>query len=177
MWVEVSTTPRPLYPWKRPGTHCTGSWVVPRAGLDGWGKSRLYRNSIPGRSGPWRIAVPTELSQPPNPGFATTLFHIIQVKFSTPYRLAPQAAAQVVCPLIRHCLNFGKEFCNYFYYKPNLWEGDLSTCVLHPDYREGLYKVCIDLRKGKLSLNCRKKFQKVYNICIRCGRSSTNRIG
>jgi hypothetical protein len=32
-WV-VSTTPRPLYPRERPGTHCTGGWVGPRAGLD-----------------------------------------------------------------------------------------------------------------------------------------------
>jgi hypothetical protein len=31
-WV-VSTTPRPLYPRERPGTHCTGGWVGPRAGL------------------------------------------------------------------------------------------------------------------------------------------------
>ena len=30
----VSATPRPLYPLKRPGTHCTGGWVDPRAGLD-----------------------------------------------------------------------------------------------------------------------------------------------
>jgi hypothetical protein len=29
-----STTPRPLYSRERPGTHCTGSWVGPRAGLD-----------------------------------------------------------------------------------------------------------------------------------------------
>jgi hypothetical protein len=32
-WV-VNTTPRPLYPQERPGTHCTGGWVGPRAGLD-----------------------------------------------------------------------------------------------------------------------------------------------
>jgi hypothetical protein len=32
-WV-FSTTPRPLYPRERPGTHCTGGWVGPRAGLD-----------------------------------------------------------------------------------------------------------------------------------------------
>jgi hypothetical protein len=32
-WV-VSTTPRPLYLRERPGTHCTGGWVGPRAGLD-----------------------------------------------------------------------------------------------------------------------------------------------
>ena len=27
--------PAALYPCKRPGTHCTGGWVGPRAGLDG----------------------------------------------------------------------------------------------------------------------------------------------
>ena len=27
-------------PGKRRGTHCTGGWVGPRAGLDGCGKSR-----------------------------------------------------------------------------------------------------------------------------------------
>ena len=26
--------PAAFYPWERPGTHCTGSWVGPRAGLD-----------------------------------------------------------------------------------------------------------------------------------------------
>ena len=36
----VSTTPRPLYPRERPGTHCTRGWVGSRAGLDGCGKSR-----------------------------------------------------------------------------------------------------------------------------------------
>jgi len=35
-WV-VSSTPRPHFsPRDRPGTHCTGGWVGPRAGLDGW---------------------------------------------------------------------------------------------------------------------------------------------
>jgi len=32
--------PAALPPGKRPGTHCTGGWVGPRAGLDGCGKSR-----------------------------------------------------------------------------------------------------------------------------------------
>jgi len=27
--------PAALYPRERPGTHCTGGWVGPRAGLDG----------------------------------------------------------------------------------------------------------------------------------------------
>ena len=30
-------------PPERPGTHCIGGWVGPRAGLDGCGKSRLHR--------------------------------------------------------------------------------------------------------------------------------------
>jgi hypothetical protein len=34
-WV-VYATPRPLYPWKRPGTPCIGGWVGLRAGLDGY---------------------------------------------------------------------------------------------------------------------------------------------
>ena len=38
-WV-VNVKPRPLYPPERPGTHCTGSWVGPRAVLEGCGKSR-----------------------------------------------------------------------------------------------------------------------------------------
>ena len=55
--------PAALHPGKRPGTHCTGRWVGPRASLDGCGKSRptgirfsdrpvrcvsLYRLSYPG---------------------------------------------------------------------------------------------------------------------------------
>jgi hypothetical protein len=38
-WV-VSTTPRPLHPRERPGTHCTGGWLGLRAGLDVCEKSR-----------------------------------------------------------------------------------------------------------------------------------------
>ena len=46
-WV-VNATPRPLYPRERPGTHCIGGWMGPRAGLDGCGKSRPpHRDSIP----------------------------------------------------------------------------------------------------------------------------------
>ena len=41
-----------LYPRERPGTHCTGGWVGPRSSLDRCGKSRCYRDSIPGQSSP-----------------------------------------------------------------------------------------------------------------------------
>jgi len=36
-----------LYPWERPGTHCTGGWAGPRASLDGR-KISPHRDSIPG---------------------------------------------------------------------------------------------------------------------------------
>jgi hypothetical protein len=39
-----------LYPLERPGTHCTGGWVGPRAGLDICVQSRPHRDSIPGPS-------------------------------------------------------------------------------------------------------------------------------
>ena len=39
-WVANATSWL-FYPRKRTGTHCTGGWVGPRAGLDGCGKSRL----------------------------------------------------------------------------------------------------------------------------------------
>ena len=53
-WV-VNATPRPFYPRERPGTHCIGGWVGPRADLDVCGKSRPHRDSIPGPSSPQRV--------------------------------------------------------------------------------------------------------------------------
>jgi hypothetical protein len=44
--------PTTLYLRERPGKHCTGGWVGPRAGLDSYGKSRLHLDSIPGTSSP-----------------------------------------------------------------------------------------------------------------------------
>jgi hypothetical protein len=51
-WWVVSTTPRPLYLRERPGTHCTGGWLSPRAGLDVCEKSRPHRDSTTGPSSP-----------------------------------------------------------------------------------------------------------------------------
>ena len=63
VWV-VNATTRPLYPQERPGSHCTGDWVGPMAGLDGCGKSRQpHRDSIPTPSSSQRLAIPTELSR------------------------------------------------------------------------------------------------------------------
>jgi hypothetical protein len=46
----ASSTPRPLHPREKPGTHCTGGWLGPRAGLEGCENSRPYRDSMPGPS-------------------------------------------------------------------------------------------------------------------------------
>ena len=39
-WWVVIATPWLLYPRERPGIHCIGGWLSPRASLDGCGKSR-----------------------------------------------------------------------------------------------------------------------------------------
>jgi hypothetical protein len=38
--------------------------VGPGAGLAECGKTRPHRDSIPGPSSPWQVAIPTELSRP-----------------------------------------------------------------------------------------------------------------
>jgi len=38
--------------------------VGPKAGLDGSGKPRPHRDSIPGPSSPYQVAIPTELFRP-----------------------------------------------------------------------------------------------------------------
>ena len=55
-----------LYPRGKPGTHCTGDWVGPRAGLDRYGKSRPNRDSIPDCPASSSVAIPTELRGPHN---------------------------------------------------------------------------------------------------------------
>jgi hypothetical protein len=44
--------PATLPPGKKPGTYSIGDWVGPSAILDGHGKSRPHRDSIPGPSSP-----------------------------------------------------------------------------------------------------------------------------
>ena len=53
--------PTALPPGKRPGTHCIGGCADPRAGLDGCGKSRPHRDSIPEPSTLYRLSYPGPL--------------------------------------------------------------------------------------------------------------------
>ena len=52
--------PAAIYPRERHGTNFTGGWVGPRAGLDGCGKSRPHRDSIPDRLARSSVSIPTE---------------------------------------------------------------------------------------------------------------------
>jgi hypothetical protein len=56
--------PAAVYPRERSGTHCTGGWVGPRAGLDGQ-KISSPPGFDPGQSSPYSVAIPTELPGPP----------------------------------------------------------------------------------------------------------------
>ena len=53
--------PAAFYPQERPGTHCTGGWVGPRAGLQG-GKTRPTGIRSPDRPARSSVAIPTELT-------------------------------------------------------------------------------------------------------------------
>ena len=54
-----------LFLRERPGTHFTGVWVGPRAGLDGCEKSRPHRDSILVRPARSSVATPTDRPGPP----------------------------------------------------------------------------------------------------------------
>ena len=43
--------PAELYPRERLGTHFTGGWVGPRAGLDGWNKNEYHEYFVGGKGG------------------------------------------------------------------------------------------------------------------------------
>jgi hypothetical protein len=75
-WV-ISAKHQLLYPREKPGTHCIGGWVGPRADLDGCGKSRPDRDSIPGRPARSVVAIPTDLSQPQSLRFVVEYEDII----------------------------------------------------------------------------------------------------
>ena len=61
VWVGNATA-RTLYPRERLGTHCIGGGVGPRAGMDGYGKSRptgIRSSDRPDRSEPlYRLRYP-----------------------------------------------------------------------------------------------------------------------
>jgi hypothetical protein len=82
--------------------------VGAKTGLDWCGKSCPYRDSIPGPSSPWRVAIPTELSR--------SFFHKMHLQ-----SLASQSALnglEAPCysyaPLLQHFLSFSTVFVCFF---------------------------------------------------------------
>lgn len=63
-WGQVlNATWQTLYTREIYCTHCEGGLVGLGAALDGGGKSRFRRDSIPGPSDPWRVTIWTALSR------------------------------------------------------------------------------------------------------------------
>jgi hypothetical protein len=75
--------------------------VDPTAGVDGWGKSRLRRDSIPGPSRLYQVAIPTELSRPTKHANKRFLKVVEQVEYYSPNGLVTQAyVTQLLVPLL-----------------------------------------------------------------------------
>jgi len=64
MWTGCKHDAPAALPTENLGTHCIGGWMGLRAGLEGCGKSRTHRDSIPGSSSPETVAIPTALCRP-----------------------------------------------------------------------------------------------------------------
>ena len=66
IWGGRWSTPRlrRFTPRKKAGTHCTGGWVRPWAGLDGCRISRPHQDSITASSSPQPVAIRTRPSRP-----------------------------------------------------------------------------------------------------------------
>jgi len=77
MGVGGRHAPAALPPGKRPGTHCIGGWVGPRAVLDGCGKSR-HPTGIRSPDRPARSESPYRLSYP---GPRLTEVHVCNVAY------------------------------------------------------------------------------------------------
>jgi hypothetical protein len=63
MGCVVSTTPRPIYPRERSGTHFVGSWVGPRTGLDRCEIFHPHRDSIHGPSSRYSVTIQNEINR------------------------------------------------------------------------------------------------------------------
>ena len=72
MGLVINATPRPLYRRGRPCTPSLGGWVGPRAGLDGWGKSRPQQGFDPQTVASRRLSCPRPKT---NKIYVSTVFH------------------------------------------------------------------------------------------------------
>ena len=96
-----------------------------KTGLDGCGKSRPYRDSIPGPPSPWRVAIPTEIFR--------SFFHKMHLQ-----SLASQSALnglEALCyscaPLLQHFFFFDGVRLSGRVWKPKLLTEFVQDCRLN----------------------------------------------
>ena len=92
-----------------------GNSVSPRAGLDGCGKSRPFWDLILGPSSLWRVARPTELSQPTHFKLHLYLFHSSSCLFNFSLPACRPDFAIVACTTAG--LVYMKQITSYLYSK------------------------------------------------------------
>ena len=107
--LVVNATPRPLYPRERPGTHCIGGWVGPRAGLDGCGKSR-----------------PTGIRSPDRPGHSESLYRPRYQK----YRGLRPGNLNCPCGLSRPLHRLRKQCFRYVFTTPRKLGHDMDDMIV-----------------------------------------------
>jgi hypothetical protein len=116
-WGWVST-PRPgrFTLGKDPVPNCIRGWMGSRAGLDGCEKSRPHRDSIPGPSSAWRVAMPTEPSRPTSRTHtvvhfpSTALSHGTRLDQTDAYTLCDAEYLLHVCSRVYICHEFQWEY-------------------------------------------------------------------
>ena len=129
MWVGGQHhAPAALPPQERPGTHCVGGWVGPRAGLDGCGKSSntgIRSPELPARSeslyrlsyrGPYTKFIKKEkciLPDAQRPIFVVSkskvsqfIYHTFSPQLLPISAMSPQCAVQTVQQYYNNGANF-----------------------------------------------------------------------
>ena len=106
----LAARPGLLYPRERPGTNYTGDWVGPRAGLDGW-KISPHRDSIPGPSSPYSVAIPTELPGP----LIQTYIYIYTGLFISPSGISELDCATTKTDTAERSISIGTESLQVFF--------------------------------------------------------------
>ena len=105
--------PAALYPRERPGTHFTGGWVGPRAGLDGQ-KSRPHWDSIPN-----------------HPAHSQSLYRLSYPAHT--FSIVPFVNTTVVS-VVTYCSRFHHDCHKYFTHEglyPEYWTFLSSNCHLN----------------------------------------------
>ena len=112
-WWVVNATPRPLYPRERPDTHCIGSWVIQKAGLDEKKKMSTLTPRIRSPDGSARRESPYQLSIS-YPGRRTFTVYWRHVCFLWPRGLRSGfAAAHLLGLRVRIPPGEGRLWCEY----------------------------------------------------------------